>query len=66
MSNLPVVDQQAISQRLMVKLSELMYQNTQLELLAEALRDARDVAISERDSFAHQLNTSRQVDDPTS
>lgn len=51
MSNLPTVDNLKASQRqnqkLATLLTESLYRETQLELLAEALRDERDEAHTE-------------------
>lgn len=44
MSELPQIDPAKIAQRLVTKNGELTYQVTQLEVLAEALRDQRDNA----------------------
>ena len=44
MSELPQIDTAKVTQKLITKNSELTYQVTQLEVLAEALRDQRDEA----------------------
>lgn len=44
MSSLPTIDQSKVASRLVTKLSEVISQSTQLEILAEALRDERDDA----------------------
>lgn len=44
MTALPQIDPAQVAQKLLGKNSELTYQVSQLEVLAEALRDERDVA----------------------
>jgi outer membrane murein-binding lipoprotein Lpp len=44
MSELPAIDPKAVINRLSSKVADLTSQVTQLELLAEALRDERDEA----------------------
>lgn len=55
MSNLPTVDELKIAQRhnqkLSIQLSEAVFRETQLEVLAEAIRDERDAAVAERDAL---------------
>lgn len=66
MPDLPPIDAQAVSQRLLSRLSDLTYQNIQLELLAETFRDQRDLAVQERNTLSQQVDIMRQVDAPTS
>lgn len=44
MTALPQIDPAQVAQKLLTKNNELTYQVTQLEVLAEALRDERDAA----------------------
>lgn len=44
MTALPQIDPAQVAQKLLSKNSELTFQVTQLEVLAEALRDERDAA----------------------
>lgn len=55
MSDLPEIDPNKVAQRLNAKGAEKEYQLIQLELLAEALRDERDQARTERDDLSRRL-----------
>lgn len=44
MSELPTIDPNKVAQKLLSTISELTYSKVQLEVLAESLRDERDVA----------------------
>jgi hypothetical protein len=58
MSNLPAVDNLKVAQRSIQKLttqiSEGMHRESQLEILAEALRDERDAARSQVEQLQQQ------------
>jgi len=58
MSNLPAVDNLKVAQRSIQKLttqiSEGMHRESQLEILAEALRDERDAARSQVEQLKQQ------------
>jgi hypothetical protein len=61
MTALPEINYQAVCQRLSGKISELIYQNTQLEILAELLRDERDSALmAAQNSQTHNTDTETQ------
>jgi outer membrane murein-binding lipoprotein Lpp len=47
MSELPAINYQFVAQKLSTKVSDLVFQNIQLEVLAEGLRDERDAAKAE-------------------
>lgn len=51
MSELPQIDPAKVAQKLLSKNSDLTYQVTQLEVLAEALRDQRDEALKKVDEL---------------
>jgi hypothetical protein len=49
MSELPVIDAARVSKKLLSTATDYIYQTTQMEVLAETLRDERDNARNERD-----------------
>jgi hypothetical protein len=63
MSQLPEVDMRTVAQRLSLKLSDQIFQTTQLEVLAEALRDERDSALSELTQLKSESLKSPQTED---
>lgn len=66
MSELPQIDPAKIAQKLINKNGELTYQVTQLEVLAEALRDERDKAVNQVAELEQKLASSAPVADITS
>lgn len=51
MTDLPEINYQTVSQKLNAKLTDLTFQNVQLEVLAEALKAERDQARKELDDL---------------
>lgn len=47
MSELPEISFQSVAQKLLQKHADQTYQNLQLEVLAESLRDERDTAVAQ-------------------
>lgn len=65
MQDLPTIDINLLNQRLLKKASDLLYTNAQLELLAEALRDERDLYERQLAELQELLTTPQQADDQT-
>lgn len=59
MSNLPEIPSAKIEQKLLSKFVDQLTQTVHLEALAEALRDERDNARTERDFLKRQLDELR-------
>lgn len=55
MSELPYIEFEKVSARLSAKLSDVIYQNSQLEVLAEALRDERDELQRQLDATKNEV-----------
>ena len=55
MTSLPDIDHQKVANKLALKLAESLLQSTQLEVLAESIRDERDSATAERDNLKSQI-----------
>lgn len=60
MSNLPEIDHQKVANKLAVKLAEANLQITQIEALAESLRDQRDEALRELASAVSERDKARE------
>ncbi len=66
MSELPQIDPAKVAQKLIAKNGELTYQVTQLEVLAEALRDQRDASDKRVAELEQRLASAAPVADITS
>ena len=55
MSELPAINHEKVSGRLASKLAESILQSAQLEVLAEALRDERDIATQNQQSLQRTI-----------
>lgn len=51
MSDLPAINHEKVSARLASRLAESILQSTQLEVLAESLRDERDISVQTQQSL---------------
>lgn len=63
MAALPEINYQIVAQKLSLKLSESIFQSTQLEVLAESIRDERDQLVQQVQELENNINELRSLKD---